>query len=113
MFADDTACLASNTNLNHLIHFANNKLKKVARWFRANKMVVNVSKTKFIIFHTKGKNVDCNLKLYYDDNEPNNHDQNLIGEIDCIYTNHPEKQQRAYKLLGVYFDEYLTFDHHT
>ena len=76
-------------------------------------MVVNVSKTKFIIFHTKGKNVDRNLKLYYDDNEPNNHDQNLIVEIDCIYTNHPEKQQRAYKLLGVYFDEYLTFDHHT
>jgi hypothetical protein len=50
-------------------------------------MVVNVSKTKCIIFHTKGKNVDRNLKLYYDDNEPNNHDQNLIREIDCIYTN--------------------------
>jgi hypothetical protein len=48
MSADRTACLASNTNLNDLIlyYFVYNELKEVARWFRANKMVVNVSKTK-------------------------------------------------------------------
>jgi hypothetical protein len=48
--------------------------------YRANKMTT-VSKTKFNIFHTKGKN----LKLYYDDNDPNQHDQNLIKETDRIY----------------------------
>ncbi len=71
MFADDTACLASNANLNELVKFVNQEIKKVARWFRSNKMAVNVSKTKFIIFHTKGKQVDNNIELTYDDNEPN------------------------------------------
>jgi hypothetical protein len=34
-------------------------------------MVVNIIKTKFIIFHNKGKTVDMNgLNVVYDDNEP-------------------------------------------
>jgi hypothetical protein len=48
-------------------------MKKLKRycWLRSNKMAINVGKTKFIIFHTHGKNVDPTLKLYFDDNEPN------------------------------------------
>jgi hypothetical protein len=76
-------------------------------------MAVNVSKTKFIIFHTKGKNVDKSLKLLYDDNEPNQNDPDLIKEIDLIHNNHLDNQLRAYKLLEVYFDKHLTFDHRT
>jgi hypothetical protein len=71
MFADDTAGLASNNNINDLILTVNTELKKIAHWFRANKMAVNVNKTKFIIFHTKGKRVDPGVSLIYDDNEPN------------------------------------------
>jgi hypothetical protein len=55
MFLDDTECVASDTNLDNLVNNVNDKLKGVARWFRANKMAVNVSKTKFIIFHMRGK----------------------------------------------------------
>jgi hypothetical protein len=44
MFADDTAGLACNDNLTELVSLVNRELKKVARWFRANKMAVNVSK---------------------------------------------------------------------
>ncbi len=53
MFTDDTACLASNAKLNEHVQFVNREIKKIAGWFIANKMAVNVSKTKFIIFHTK------------------------------------------------------------
>jgi hypothetical protein len=113
MFADDTACLASNSNLNELIQFVNEEIKKVARWFRANKMAVNVSKTKFIVFHTKGKTIDNSISLTYDDNEPNQYDPNLVSSVGQIYTNHPDKQYRAYKLLGIYLDEHLSFDYHT
>jgi hypothetical protein len=50
---------------------ANSELKKIALWFRANKMAVNIGKTKFIVFHNRGKNVDMNgRKIVYDDNEP-------------------------------------------
>jgi hypothetical protein len=52
MFADDTACLAKNRNLNELVNSCNDELTKLASWFRVNRMAVNVSKTKFIIFHT-------------------------------------------------------------
>jgi hypothetical protein len=55
MFADDTACADADSDLNSLIARANTELKRIALWFRANKMVVNVSKTKFIIVHNKGK----------------------------------------------------------
>jgi hypothetical protein len=61
MFADDAACTASNSNLNVLISNVNCELKKVARWFRANKMMVNVGKTKFILFHTKGEHIDQHI----------------------------------------------------
>ncbi len=71
MFADDTACTASNCNLNKLIITVNTELKKIARWFRANKMAVNISKTKFMLFHTRGKPIDQHIDITYDDNEPN------------------------------------------
>jgi hypothetical protein len=52
MFADDTSTLKSMANLNELISHVNIELKKMATWFRCNKMAVNTSKTKFIIFRT-------------------------------------------------------------
>jgi hypothetical protein len=78
MFADDTAGLACNKNLILLVEHVNTELKKIARWFRANKMAMNVSKTKFIIFHT--------IELKYDDNEPHENNPNLIKFIERIHT---------------------------
>jgi hypothetical protein len=57
MFADDTACADSDSELNTLIIRANTELKKIALLFRANKMMVNISKTKYINFHNKGKSI--------------------------------------------------------
>ena len=53
MFADDTACADSDACLDTLITRANTELKKIALWFRANKMAVNINKTKYIIFYKK------------------------------------------------------------
>jgi len=114
MFADDTAALASHTNLNTLSTFVNGELKKIAEWFRVNKMAVNVSKTKFMIFHTKGKSIpEQSPKIYYNDNENENDDQNLIYEIERYHSNHEKTECRSYKLLGIYLDENLNLNHHT
>ncbi len=75
-------------------------------------MAVNVSKTKYIIFHTRGKNIDPNLKVYYNDNEPNENKPDLIYELERIYSNHITPELRSYKLLGIHLDEHLTFDCH-
>jgi hypothetical protein len=76
-------------------------------------MAINVSKTKFILFHTRGKNIEPNLKLFYDDNEPNEHNSNLIYELDCLKNNHVSPENHSYKLLGNFLDELLSFDYHS
>jgi len=60
LFADDTACTASHSNLDTLINLANTEIQKIANWFCSNKMAVNISKTKYIIFHGRGKRVNMN-----------------------------------------------------
>jgi hypothetical protein len=111
LFADDTTCLSKGKKLNELILYVNSELQKIAEWFRSNKMAVNTSKTKFIVFRTHGKiinNIEC--KLLYNSNEPGQPvDPSLIFEIDRICN---EGQEKSFKLLGVLFDEYLSFDAH-
>ncbi len=55
LFADDTTCLSKGKVLKDLIDYVNGELQKIAMWFRSNKMAVNTSKTKFVIFRTRGK----------------------------------------------------------
>jgi hypothetical protein len=113
MFADDTASVGSDSNLNSLVSKINTELAKMARWFRANKMALNVDKTKFILFHTKGKQFDPNqVKIYFNDNEPDQNLPSLITELERYHDNHLNKEKQAYKLLGIYFDEHLSFDKH-
>jgi len=55
LFADDTTSLAKGPDLKDLTNYVNEELRKMANWFRANKMVVNATKTKFIVFRTYNK----------------------------------------------------------
>jgi hypothetical protein len=115
LFADDTAGLKSGANLQQLIVDTNIELKKLAKWFRANKMAVNVSKTKFMIFKNKGVRIpnEINDQLIYDDNDDDfPYDPNKLTKLDRIYGASPVTSNRTYKLLGLYLDEHLTFDYH-
>jgi hypothetical protein len=114
MFADDTLGLKSNMDLNSLIASVNQDINKMAIWFKANKLAVNKTKTKYIIFHTKGKRVANNIQpLVFDENEeglpfnPNN-----IITLERYHNGHQNIECRAYKLLGIYLDENLTFAYH-
>jgi hypothetical protein len=53
MFADDT--LRSGEGLDELSTIINAEMNKMAIWFRANRLAVNINKTKYMIFHMKGK----------------------------------------------------------
>jgi hypothetical protein len=111
LFADDTTCLSKGKKLNDLLLYVNSELQKIALWFRSNKMAVNTSKTKFIVFRTHGKPININdCVLTYNSNEPGQPvDPLLFSQIDRIYN---EGQEKFFKLLGVHFDEYLSFDPH-
>jgi hypothetical protein len=114
LFADDTSALRSGPNLPNLFIQLNDELRKIATWYRANKMSANASKTKYIIFHNKGKTVNTNgLELAYNDNEPNDlHNVNNIHILERIHSKNPDPTARSYKLLGVHLDKNLTFNHH-
>jgi hypothetical protein len=111
LFADDTTCLSKGKNLKDLIIYVSEELQKIAVWFRANKMAVNTSKTKFIVFRTRGKFINpADCVLTFNNNEPGKPvDPSLIFPIDRIHNDGVEK---SFKLLGVLFDEYLSFEAH-
>jgi hypothetical protein len=107
LFADDTTCLSKGKNLQELLRYVTDELQKIAVWFRSNKMAVNTSKTKFIVFRTHGKKINANeCVLSFNNNEPGHpEDPALISNIDRI---HNEGIEKNFKLLGVLFDEYLS-----
>ena len=66
LFADDTSFLKSSQHIETLVIDANFELKKAAAWFQANRLTLNVSKTKFMIFRIKNLYFDpenCKLKM--------------------------------------------------
>ncbi len=67
-----------------------------------------------MIFHSKGRKIDLgNIKVVLDSNEIGaTPDPNLIFELEWIYDNHTNEKLRTFKILGVYFDETLTFNKH-
>jgi hypothetical protein len=111
LFADDTTGLGKGKNLRDLTIYVNNELQKIANWFRSNKMAVNTSKTKFIVFRTRGKRIDPeDCQLVFNSNEIGSvENPNLIVPIERI---HEHGEETSFKLLGVKFDEYLSFDAH-
>jgi hypothetical protein len=62
-------------------------------------MAVNSTKTKFIIFRTKGKYLDNdNISIYFNDNKPNViDDPNLYNSLTRV-SNNPNPADQAYKL---------------
>jgi hypothetical protein len=115
LFADDTAGLTAGPDLKTVLKKANEEFKKIVTWFRANKMVVNASKTKFIVFKLKGMKAEINEEdwVYYDNNEPGMPiDVNKKFKLERVSLSNANPSDRQYKLLGVFLDEHLSFDFH-
>ena len=90
-FADDSTIhtpLSKNINIAPQI---NTKLSCISRWLQANKLHLNVGKTKYMIFSIKDKPPDLNL---------------VIGRSLIERTN-------VQKFLGIYIDENVNFSEHT
>ena len=93
IFADDTNAFLSDKSLETLYTRAGYELESLSEWFKANKLSLNLSKTNYIIFRSKKKILpilDSGLKI----------------------NNKAISQVTTTKFLGVYVDEYLTFNDH-
>ena len=66
LFADDTTFQFSGDNLDLLFEKSNFELEKASIWFKANKLTLNVKKTKFMLFCDKKSQINLqylNLKI--------------------------------------------------
>ena len=99
LFADDTTFQISSNNVKELFNTANEELEKASSWFQANKLTLNVSKTKYILFRKKNQKVD------FSDIELRINGQQIerIGE-GC--------KSESFKFVGIHLDEYLSWDPH-
>ena len=108
LFADDTTCLTRGKNLSELVDFVNTELQKLGVWIRANKLAINASKTKIMIFH-KNKTIP-QVNFVFNNNDPDMlQDPSLIYPVEIINNNSPTP---AFKMLGIYLDENLSFNYH-
>lgn len=98
-YADDTTLFLTGTDLSDLFRSANTALSNVFGWFCANKLKLNETKTKYIIFHSKYKKLDtANENLF-------------VGNVclDRVGENCPTE---TIKFLGLYIDENLDWSRH-
>ena len=99
MFADDTTFQIFGKNIEQLFELANIELSKAATWFKSNKLTLNVSKTKHILFRKPNMKSNFNNLALNIENEP----------IERI--GHGCKEE-SFKFVGHHLDEFLDWDHH-
>lgn len=92
LYADDTALLISCNSVAEAQTLASEDLARTLRWFNTNKLVLNIKKTKFLIFSSRQKHLShvCNLKV----------DGKALCQVD------------AYKYLGVTLDSSIHWAQH-
>ena len=65
LYADDSNMFHSDHNITKLVNEMNNELRKIAEWFKANQLIVNMDKTHFVIFSRK--RILENISIYLND----------------------------------------------
>ena len=90
LFADDSNIFLSHPDPHHLLAIVNTELKSVTQWVKANKLSLNVQKTKFMLF--------------------SNSLNNLPGDI--VLDNFNLEQVNSIKFLGLTIDEKFSWKLH-
>ena len=100
LFADDTIFCKTSSNLETIKTSLNEELDKASVWFRANKLSLNVSKTKYMVFRLSSMQpVNNNFRIF------------INGEEVERISN--ENETKSFKFVGVHLDEFLNWNEHT
>ena len=94
MFADDTNSFYSHQNINDLFSTVNSELECINQWFKANKLSLNIEKTKYTLFHKKSAK-----------NE-------ISGIPDLKIESKNIEKKSSIKFLGVMLDEHISRNNH-
>ncbi len=94
-YADDTTIFITGPNIDSMFHNANTVLGDLHKWLKANKLIINAQKTKYMIFGPKHYNTE-------------NHYLSINNQEIERVTN-----GKSIKFLGIHLDENLTWKNHT
>ena len=112
-FADDTTITLSLCFVKNACNYCNNEqkftkshlnqeLQNVYNWLCANKLSLNLKKTKYMIFHNSQRNIAKNHLFKY-----------LVDEPSTIKINEtPIERVKSYKFLGLILQENLSWKEH-
>ena len=100
-FADDTTISFSSSNIPELFRQMNLELYNLNQWFRANKLCLNINKTKYIIF---GPTISQQIKSFPD--------LTLMIDNQRIDRIGRSEKSKSFKFLGIYIDENLSWQYH-
>ena len=89
-FADDSTLHVKFKRGSNITDIVDSELTSINTWLLANKLCLNIDKTKYMIFYLKNKPPDLNISIA----------NTLIGRTD------------VHKFLGVYIDDKLNFGTH-
>ena len=93
LFADDTSLIHTHDNFEYLIKETNEELIRISTWLATNKLVLNINKTNYMIFTSRGKSYNknvTNIKI----------DGNNIQQVNKT------------KFLGIIIEEHLNWATH-
>lgn len=91
MYADDTSVFFKDANIDNLVDTVNNRMSIMVDWLNANKLSLNVDKTKAMLFTRK---------------------ININRNIDIVIDNHRIEFVTSTTFLGVIIDADLSWSHH-
>jgi len=109
LFADDTIILAADKNLRQLEYLLNREFKKICQFFRLYKLLLNPSKTKYMIFSSSEAVHSETTHIYIDNNNSNEDKDKHKHEINRIMTT---DDNPTYKYLGILVDPNFSFKQH-
>src|SRR6266404_836841 len=93
MYADDVVLWYSDCNLNNIGNIMNSEMKLVHNWYNENKLIINLKKSNFMVFHS-------NKKIMPPDVSPI-----FLGE-------HALERVFTVKYLGIYIQHNLLWSYH-
>ena len=93
MYADDSTIYASETTANEVTETLNKEFQSVLEWVASHKLVLNISKTKIIVFCT-------------------NHSLSSRPQLNQVMNGVADEQVEETKLLGVTLDCKLSSSKH-
>ena len=95
MFADDLNLFYSNRDIKRLFSTVNEELEKLGGWFTANKLLLNIKKTKYTFFHK------------------NSIKDNILPKLpEATFLIKVLKENLPIKFLGVMLDEHIAWNDH-